>query len=86
MEIEIFYTSVESEESARSLQEIVHRKFPAYSVNFDLADCDRIMRVVCYRESIACAALISLLNEEGIIAGLLPDIIPSPRLVNCFTC
>jgi len=86
MQIEIFYTSIDNPESACTARRRIESAFPGYRVNFDLADCDRVMRVVTARGRIAIDQLITLLREEGITAGILPDIIPSPKVYNCFNC
>ncbi len=43
--IEIFKTNLNNEQEANALVEILHALFPQSKVNFDLEDCDRILRI-----------------------------------------
>jgi hypothetical protein len=43
--IEIFKTNVEYERQAESLLVLLNQHFPSTEINFDLDDCDRILRV-----------------------------------------
>lgn len=73
--VEVFKTNVETEEQAERLAHLIHENFPEYSVNFDLDDCDRILRVKAsglIRES----SLVTLLHTSGFDAAILVDEIP----------
>ena len=43
--VEIFKTNVQEQVEAEQLVTILQSHFPHYKVNFDLHDCDRILRV-----------------------------------------
>ena len=43
--VEIFKTTVEKPSEAGLIVEKLQQRFPYYRINFDLADCDRILRV-----------------------------------------
>ena len=43
--VEIFKTDVERSEQAAKLLKVLANRFPLFKVNFDLEDCDRILRV-----------------------------------------
>jgi predicted RNA-binding protein YlqC (UPF0109 family) len=43
--VEIFKTTVNKPSEARLVVEKLQHRFPYYRINFDLADCDRILRV-----------------------------------------
>ena len=43
--VEIFKTNVQAQDEAEQLVAILQSNFPHYKVNFDLHDCDRILRV-----------------------------------------
>ena len=43
--IEVFKTNVSDVYYAKLLLQKIHNKFPAYKANFDLSDCDRILRI-----------------------------------------
>ena len=61
--IEVFKTNVKSTAEASELVAMLHRHFPASRINFDLGDCDRILRVEgpdFHPERVA-----GLLNESG---------------------
>jgi hypothetical protein len=70
--IEIFRTSVYDRFYAGIVIGRIHSNFPEYRANFDLADCDRILRV-CSSRSIDVDAIIKLVTELGFSASLLED-------------
>lgn len=43
--VEIFKTNVENNQQAEHILNLLNHRFPAYSINFDLHDCDKILRV-----------------------------------------
>ena len=45
--IEVFKTNISNGEEASRLMVEIKKAFAGYKVNFDLSDCDRILRVVC---------------------------------------
>lgn len=45
MTIEVFKTSIQSEEHANEILKMLMLSFPGYRMNFDLDDCDKIFRV-----------------------------------------
>lgn len=51
-------------------------RFADYKVNFDLGDCDNILRVKSFTEPIQSSLLIHLLNDLGFTAEVLPDEVP----------
>ncbi len=73
--VEVFKTNVETGGQAERLVTLIHENFPEYTVNFDLDDCDRILRVKSsgfIRES----SLLALLHTSGVDAAILTDEIP----------
>jgi len=46
MMIEVFKTNVKHADHAKILVDQIHTTFADYTANFDLEDCDRILRVV----------------------------------------
>jgi hypothetical protein len=74
MKIEVFKTNVADPERAKRLADQIERNFTNCKVNFDLDDCDRILRVV-FEEQIQSDLLIDLLQEAGCKAEVLPDTI-----------
>jgi len=55
------------------LIERIHRTFTEYKANFDLEDCDRILRVTSSTGPVEARRLIRLLKELGFNAEVLPD-------------
>lgn len=74
MKVQVFRTNVADPERAKWLMDQIQRSLTSCKVNFDLDDCDRILRVVC-EENIQSDVLIDLLKDAGCIAEVLPDII-----------
>jgi hypothetical protein len=69
--VEVFKTNVEHiGESVRLIQMLVPY-FPKGSINFDLEDCDRILRVE--NDRVNCELVIRLLKESGYRCEVLPD-------------
>ena len=72
MKVEVFKTNVADPERAKCLVDQIERNFADCKVNFDLDDCDRILRVV-FEEQIQSELLIDLLKNAGCMAEVLPD-------------
>lgn len=75
--VEVFKTDVRNQRQANKLIDLIHNAFPEYEVNFDLEDCDRILRVKSSTQLILAAPLIMLLYTAGHHAEVLPDDDPS---------
>jgi hypothetical protein len=76
MTIEVFKTNIETEQDAQIVAAGLNRHFADYSVNFDLADADKILRV----KSDSCVPVMELMNVVrglGFEVSVLPDIVPS---------
>lgn len=71
--IEVFKTNVREPIFAYKLVDQIHERFVDHTANFDLEDCDRILRVKCTTGPIQSSGLISLLKECGFMAEVLPD-------------
>ncbi|MEO6167000.1 MAG: hypothetical protein ABIO46_06995 [Chitinophagales bacterium] len=71
--IEVFKTNVTHPLQASLLIDRIHNAFKEYTANFDLEDCDHILRIVCLSGSIHSEYLINFLKEFGCIAEILPD-------------
>jgi hypothetical protein len=74
MKVEVFKTNVADPELAERLVDQIERSFANCKVNFDLDDCDRILRVA-FENNIQSDRLIDLLKNVGCIAEVLPDTI-----------
>lgn len=71
--IEVFKTNVEDPNQAKVLIEKIHQLFNSYSANFDLEDCDKILRVQNNSGYVKTSSLLELLQKFGIRAEVLPD-------------
>lgn len=67
--VEVFKTNVEQIEQSQWLINQIVRHIPNGTVNFDLEDCDKILRVEA--ESISNRTIIDLLNKNGFHAEVL---------------
>ena len=43
--VEIFKTNVEDTSQAEKIIGLINQQYPCFAVNFDLQDCDKILRV-----------------------------------------
>ena len=74
MKVEVFKTNVADPERAKWLVDQIEGQFINCKVNFDLDDCDRVLRVVS-EGNIQSDLLIDLLRNVGYNAEVLPDTI-----------
>ncbi len=68
--VEVFKTNVEEQSQADVLLTAIQQVMQDCTVNFDLEDCDRILRVK-YEEAIDPVILIKLLKDFGFEAKIL---------------
>lgn len=76
MRIEVFKTNVKDADQARGIVDLIHGGFGEYTANFDLDDCDKILRVVSESAAIDSLLLMNLLKHLGVDAEVLADEIP----------
>ena len=74
--VEVFKTNVNTQSQADLLTAHLQLKFEGYQINFDLDDCDNILRVASDSGKILSAPIIGLLDELGFTAEVLADVIP----------
>ena len=67
--VEVFKTNVNGIEQSQILIEKLVSHFPGSKINFDLDDCDKILRVEA--ESISHHSIITILGEHGFCAEVL---------------
>lgn len=79
MKVEVFKTNVADPEQANWLVDQIEKNFTNCKVNFDLDDCDRILRVA-FEGKIQPDLLIELLKNIGCTAEVLPDTIETISL------
>lgn len=61
--VEVFKTNVEETDESVRIVEHLRARFPQNRINFDLTDCDRILRVE--GDSVSASEIISLLTDTG---------------------
>ena len=71
--VEVFKTNVADGFAADLLIEEIQLTFETYQANFDLDDCDLILRVKSASKDVDATAIILLLNKSGFEASVLPD-------------
>jgi hypothetical protein len=74
--VEVFETNVTHHLEASWLVNHIHNSFTHYKANFDLDDCDSILRVEASGRAVQPEAIINLLKESGFDAQVLPDDYP----------
>lgn len=79
--VEVFKTNVTERYYAEKLVGEIHKHFVSYKANFDLDDCDKILRVKSVAEPIEVNVLVHLINRHGFDAEILPDEIPALSLL-----
>ena len=71
--IEVFKTNVDHPIKAKMLIDAIHLRFDGCSANFDLDDCDRILRIASCTNPVHPAAVVALLKVFGFHGEVLPD-------------
>jgi hypothetical protein len=75
MMVEVFKTNVNNHNHAKVLLEKIHNSFRDYEANFDLEDCDKILRVKSTFGPVDSILLLNFLKSFGCVAEVLPDTI-----------
>jgi hypothetical protein len=71
--IEVFKTDVDDGDLARLLVNKIHQYFNHCHANFDLDDCDRILRVKGIQREAEVYEIMSIVKTFGYEAHILPD-------------
>lgn len=61
--VEIFKTNVQKKTQSKKLLSILSEAFPLFKINFDLSDCDKVLRVE--GENMEVARIMILVKEYG---------------------
>ena len=67
--VEVFKTNVKGRGQAADLLTGLSRRFPLCTINFDLDDCDKILRIEGH--NICAATIIELLRLQGYLCEIL---------------
>ena len=62
--VEVFKTNVQQRKLAEHLASILRGRFPSSKINFDLSDCDKILRVE--DKEICVETVIEILSTRGL--------------------
>lgn len=71
--IEVFKTNVTDPDHAKMLIDLIRATFRGYNANFDLEDCDKILRVTSSRGFVQVSRLLGLVRNSGFEADVLSD-------------
>jgi len=71
--IEVFKTNVHRQPEAERLLSALLNYFPSYRINFDLHDCDKILRIESQNGSIDNERVMEAVGDFGYLIEELPD-------------
>jgi hypothetical protein len=71
--IEVFKTNVSNKDQAAILIRALKKFFPSYTGNFDLDDCDKVLRVESSDGPVYAFEVIDFLRDLSFQAEVLPD-------------
>jgi len=71
--IEVFKTNVTNKVDAAIIIAHIHQHFTSYVANFDLQDCDHILRIKSVNGRVKATSLIKMVNGFGFHAEVLPE-------------
>jgi hypothetical protein len=71
--VEVFKTDVKDAHQANRLIDQIHKIFTDYTANFDLEDCDKILRIKSINGTVQSCYVITILQDFGFTAEVLPD-------------
>jgi hypothetical protein len=67
--VEVFKTNVKKAPQAKKIVSLLSRHFPSSKINFDLHDCDKVLRVE--GKDFAPTTIIGLVKESGFVCDVL---------------
>jgi len=67
--VEVFKTNVQKKAQGKMLLCILSEVFPSFKINFDLSDCDKVLRVE--GDSIKTLRIMMLLKEHGFMCEVM---------------
>jgi hypothetical protein len=71
--VEIFRTNVKNKRLAGKVLKALQSHLPAFNYNFDLDDCDRILRVQSNGMPVECRKIIQIVKGYAIEISLFED-------------
>ena len=67
--VEVFKTNVQKKTQSKMLLCILSEAFPSFKINFDLSDCDKVLRVE--GDNIEALRIMTLVKEYGVKCEIL---------------
>ena len=61
--VEVFKTNVQKKTQSKMLLAVLSETFPSFKINFDLSDCDKVLRVE--GDNIKALRIMILVKENG---------------------
>jgi hypothetical protein len=61
--VEVFKTNIRKKAQSKTLLCILSQTFPSFQINFDLSDCDKVLRVE--GDHIEALRIMTLINSHG---------------------
>ena len=61
--VEVFKTNVQKKTQSKMLLSILSEAFPSFRINFDLSDCDKVLRVE--GDNMEASRIMILVREHG---------------------
>lgn len=81
--VEVFSTNVSKKPIADFLVNQLEQRFQNYRANFDLDDCDHILRIKCTEGVVNSESILKFISGFGYKIDVLPDtVIPKSRLID----
>jgi len=71
--VEVFKTNVKYQEEANEIIDHIRNAFDGYDANFDLEDCDKILRVCSQTKKIDAESIIKIVQNSGFDAEVLDE-------------
>jgi len=71
--IEVFKTSIQDPIQAKVVKQLLLVQNPLLEINFDLEDCDKILRIKNIEYAVDISSVLKVLNETGIYVEVLVD-------------
>lgn len=71
--VEVFKTNITKQKKAEQIIEKLQQKFSGYKINFDLEDCDNILRVESTTGQIDHEVLVQIISDDGFYIEPLKD-------------
>ena len=67
--VEVFKTNVQKKAQSKMLLCILSETFPSFKINFDLSDCDKVLRIE--GDNIEALPIMFLVKEHGFTCEIL---------------